>query len=116
MIEVREIKPEAWAGLAELFVGEFDSALPHAEFGRFLGVYEEGKLKAFVLAERVIQIGQICSVGDGKPEYVKALIDHLQEAYPPGISVATVASEPRFEKLYKSLGMERIPGSLWRRN
>lgn len=116
MIEVKEIKPEAWAGLAEFFHEEEAGDLPHGEFGTFLGVYEDDKLKGFVLAEKVILIGQICTVGNNKPEYVKALIDHLQKEYPPGITVASVASESRYERLYKSLGMQKMLGSFWRRN
>lgn len=90
--------------------------MPHPEFGTFFGAFEDGHLKGFVLAEKIFMVGQIFTVGDGKAEYAKALIDHLQAKYPPGISVATVASETRFEKLFKSLGMDRISGTLFRRN
>lgn len=117
MITVREIAPEAWAALKDIFRAECNSSLPHAKFAKFFGAYDEnGNLKAWVLAENVVVIGQLFTVGDGKTEYVQALISHLQEQHPPGISVATVASETRFERLFKSLGMERISGTLFRRN
>lgn len=122
----RSIPKEKWRtvtisgrSLATIFDEDFaGSDLP--EKGDIIGCYEDGKLVGFILAEPVLFIGQIFVTEEHRKEnggsIVKKLVRHVRDKVPDGLSVAAVASEPRFAALYKSFGMEKIAGTLFRRN
>lgn len=114
-MEVREIPYEAWEYLDDIFAEEFESNLPPKDHGTFYGVYEDGKLRGFILCENIVMVGQIYTIGDAKAGHAKALIEHVRSVIPADQSVGAVASEPRFEGLFRSLGMDKIDGVLYRR-
>jgi hypothetical protein len=117
MIEIRALKPSEWVVLIDTFEKEFDSDLPSPDHATIYGAFEDGKLAGFVLAEEVTFIGQI-HVKDPKNSATLArkMIRFLRERTPDNKSVATVASESRFEMLFRTLGMQKISGTLFRRN
>lgn len=108
---IKKIPPEAWGELEEIFDKECDgSALPPPAHSVIWGVYDEDKLKGFILVEDVAFIGQIFAL----PPYGKQLVSFVRERYGDQ-SVACVASEERFGRLFESLGMDEIKGTLYRR-
>jgi len=106
-----------WHTLEEIFDKEFDSDLPERENAEIFVINEAGKRKGFILAEDIKMIGQIYvypdfrNVGNTARDMVKFMVERYK-----GIPVGTLASEPRFESLYKRLGMQKIEGSLFRKN
>lgn len=117
MIEIRELSPDTWKHFEDIFREEFGSDLPPETHAQFFGIYDDDSFKGFILCEDVKFIGQIFmfDASDDGAKYARALISHVRHSISPDQSVATVASEPRFEKLFRSLGMQKIAGILFRR-
>lgn len=120
------ISPRLWKSLKigdqtieEVFESEFDSDLPDEKVSDLIGVYEEGELVGFVLAEKIEMVGLIYvepSRRNFSSQIARNLIRYLRDKIPDGVSVGAVASERRFEALYRSLGMQKIAGTFFRRN
>lgn len=117
MAEIRKLKPNEWVGLIDTFENVFDSDMPSPEHATIYGAFVDGKLAGFVLAEEVTFIGQIY-VKDSKKnaEIARSMVRFLREHTPDNKAVAAVASEPRFEMLFRTLGLQKIAGTLFRRN
>lgn len=116
---VKELKPEQWNRLKEIFEREFDSDLPKPENSRILACFEDGKMVGFVLAEQVLMIGQIYVVPPRREksgEIVRSLLSYIREKIAPRNVVGAVASEKRFEALYRAFGMQKIEGKFYRKN
>ncbi len=117
MHEVRKLSIDEWVPLIDVFETVFDSDMPNPKHGEIYGIFEEGKCVSFILLEDVKFIGQIWSrYPKNNTSYVKTLIRWVREKIPEKQTVAAVASEPRFEMLYRTLGMDKIAGTLFRRN
>lgn len=115
---IKTLPPRFWHQLETIFGDEFDSDLPEAENAEIFIATEGGKRIGFILAEDVKMIGQIYVYPEFRKESARhagQMVKFCQERF-KGKSVATLASEPRFEKLYRLLGMQKIPGTLFRKN
>lgn len=116
----KSIPASEWHKLKDIFADEFDSDLPDPKFAKIIGSYDNGKLVGFVLVERVAIIGQIFVAPEKREnnngKTVRSLLKSVREQLPEGASVGAVASEPRFELLFKSLGLQKIAGVFFRRN
>jgi hypothetical protein len=107
-----------WHQLEDIFDREFDSDLPEAQNAEIFMATDKGKRTGFILAEDIKMVGQIYVYPDFRKEsarYAGQMVRFCQERY-QGKSVATLASEPRFEKLYRLLGMQKIDGTVFRKN
>jgi hypothetical protein len=119
MILVKKLKPEQYGRLKGIFSDEFDSDLPEPQTSDIFAAFEDGKVVGFINCEIVRVIGQIWVEPDKRKdstEITMKLLREVRDRYEGKENVAAVASESRFEKLYKVLGMEKIPGTLFRRN
>lgn len=116
---ITKLPSRHWYQLKDIFDEEFDSDLPDVDSGAeiFISV-ENGKRTGFILAEPVIFIGQIYIYPEFREKNIASttlsLVKSVKERY-EGQSVATLASESRFEKLYKRLGLDKISGTLFRK-
>jgi hypothetical protein len=117
MAEIRKLRPIEYVPLVGVFDKVFDSDVAPPEHSDVYGVIEDGKIEAFVLAEQVIVIGQIWSRQPKKStSFIKTLIKFVREKIPSNQTVAAVASDPRYEMLYRTLGLEKVDGTFFRRN
>lgn len=119
MIVIRRLPADKYERLKRIFREEFDSDLPEPENSEIFVAIDDGKLAGFVLAEDIKMVGQIYAAPayrDRSLEVVMPLIREIRDNYEGNAVVGTLASEPRFGKLYASLGMEPIAGDFWRRN
>lgn len=115
----KELKPEQFGRLKKIFEDDFDSDLPQPENSQIVGVYDEGKLQGFILVETVQVIGQIWVAPEKRnnsSKIVQNMLNYIRAKVAPKSVVAAVASEPRFENLYKAFGMQKIEGKFFRKN
>ncbi|HEX8636657.1 MAG TPA: hypothetical protein VF692_01240, partial [Pyrinomonadaceae bacterium] len=81
---------------------------------------ERGRLKAFILTEKIIMVGQIYvrpgEADKNNGQTARNLVNYILKKMPAGISVGAVASEKRFEGLFRILRMQPITGKFFRRN
>jgi len=117
-MEVRKLEPKEWLQLKKIFSAEFDSDLPLPQNAEIYGIVEAGKVEAFILLEQVTICGQIYVNDENRhSNYAKSLLSFVRNKFSRERKpVAAVASEKRFELLYKSLGMFEVGGKLFRRN
>lgn len=116
-MEIKKLNAAQWAGLIDTFEAVFDSDLPNYEHGVIYGAFDNGKLLGFVLVEDVKVVGQIfVKEPKNNATVVKKMLRYIRETIPDKQAVAAVASEPRFEMLFRSLGLQKITGTLFRRN
>lgn len=114
---IKKIPPSQWHKIEKTFTDVFDSDMPDKKNGTFYGYYENGKLEAFVLTEKIIIVGQIYSYKDKNNGHaIKKLVDYITDLLPKGTSVGAVASETRFEGLFRLLKMQKITGTFFRRD
>lgn len=117
MAEIRKLEKQEWLALIPVFDKVFDSDMPDFDHGEIYGIFEDGKCVSFILIEDVKMVGQVWSRNPkNNSNYVKSLLKFVREKIPAKQSVAAVASEPRFEMLFRTLGMQKIEGTLFRRN
>jgi hypothetical protein len=119
MLLVKKLPPEKYSRLREIFDDEFESDLPEPHNSDIFVAYDGGKMVGFVLSERVQMLGQLYVVPEKRNntiEITKELLSSLREKYDGKEVVGAVASEPRFKKLYESLGMQKIFGDFYRKN
>jgi hypothetical protein len=119
MILVKKLKPEQYGRLKQVFNDVFDSDLPLPHNSDIFAAFEDGKVVGFILAEDVKMLGQIYVSPEKRSEGTEItmkLLKEVRERYEGKENVAAVASETRFEKLYRALKMEKISGTIFRRN
>jgi hypothetical protein len=116
---VKKLKAEDYPRLKRIFADEFDSDLPDPSNSEIFVSYEDGKLTGFVLAEKVVILGQIYTVPEKRnnsSKIVQSLLNFVRERYDGKQVVGAVASESRFENLYRAFGMQKIEGQFYRKN
>ncbi len=117
---IKLLPPRFWHQLEDIFQDEFDSDLPdvNSDAEIFMSA-NDGKRTGFILVEPVKMIGQIYIYPEFREQNVAKnageMVKFMQKRY-DGTPVGCVASEPRFEKLYRRLGMEKIDGVFYRKN
>lgn len=118
MTEVRELKPIEWAGVIPIFKKVFnDSDVPPPEHGKFIGVFEDGRLEAFLMLEEIVMIDQVWSrQSENSIKYLKRLVQFTRDSVPERQTVGTVFDGTRYEMLFRMLGFLKVPGILFRRN
>lgn len=106
--------------LKEILDKDFDSDLPDPRHADIYGSYDEkGKIEAFIITEKIVMIGQIWVRSDtsqNNGQKAKKLLSFIQQKMPLGISIGAVASEERFEGLFRLFRMHKIAGKFFRRN
>lgn len=117
-MEIRELEAREWLRLKGIFEREFDSDLPIPQNAKIFGCFEGEKMLGFILAENVVFIGQVYVIESERTSgAAKKMLSFVREKFSRERKpVAAVASEKRFEMLFKSLGMTEIGGKLFRRN
>ncbi len=116
---VKPLKPDQFGRLKKIFEEEFDSDLPLPENSEILVAYEDGKMQGFILVETVQVIGQIWVTPEKRNNssgIVQNMLKYIRAKIAPKSVVAAVASEKRFENLYKAFGMQPIEGKFFRKN
>lgn len=119
---IRKIPPKRWKReLEEIFAKEFDSDLPNPKYADIFGEYDhKGKLISFILKEKCVMVGQIYLTPElrkkNNGQRIRKLVNYIVDSIPDGCSIGAVASEKRFEGLFRLFGMQKIKGSLFRRN
>lgn len=122
MSNIVQIPASRWEkDLLDILETEFDSDLPDPKHATIYGSYDEtGRLESFIISERIIMIGQIYVRPDRREknngQIVKRLVKFIVDKLPEGISVGAVASEERFEGLFRLFRMTNIKGKFFRRN
>ena len=105
--------------LAPIYEKEFDSYLPDEKQAHIIASVENGKIEGFLTIERLIRVGLI-SVNPKlrntlkSAQVMKHLIKYAVESIPKGESVITIASDAKFESLFKRLGMREEEGKVFR--
>lgn len=120
-MSVTKLPSRHWTQLQSVFEDEFNSDLPNGSNAEIRIANDKGARKGFILTEQVKMVGQIYIYPDfrGRESMrtVMQLINSIKkDAKADKQSICTVASEKRFRRLYKSLGMEEIPGDIYRIN
>lgn len=116
MVEIRKLKPIERLQISDIFNEVFDSDMPPPPHSEFYGLFEDGRLEGFILAEQITIIGQIFIKNEkNNSNYARKLIRFVRDKAFPTQSVAALASETRFEMLYRTLGLQKIKGTLFRR-
>lgn len=110
MIEMLPV--ERWSELTEIFSREFDSALPNKGKAYILADVEDGEIKAFVVVEMLLRVGQVYSTSGSPRKLLKQVVDNM----PANTAVIAIASEPRYESLFKKFEMDKFEGTLYRRD
>ncbi len=115
-----ELPPAKFELLRGIFEGEFNSDPPDKDHARvFVCVDDDGEPVGFVHAEVAIILGQLYVVPSRRNSTLsitQSLLSFLRKRFDGKATVAAVASEPRFEKLFESYGMQKIPGTFHRKN
>lgn len=119
MIVVKKLKPEQYSRLTDIFREDFDSDVPLPQNSDIFAAFEDGKMVGFVLAEDIKMVGQIWTLPkyrNNSIEIVAPLIRTMRDEFDGKEVVGTIASEPRFGKLFENLGMQKIDGEFYRKN
>jgi len=119
MVIVRKLTPEQFDRLGGIFRTEFDSDPPLIKNSEIYGAFEDGKMVAFVLCEKIVMLGQIYVVPEKRnnsSRFVQKMLSFLRDRYDNREVVGAVASESRFENLFKAFGMQGIQGKFFRKN
>jgi hypothetical protein len=104
---------ERWGELTDIFAKEFDAEIPNIGKASIIAdVAEDGTIRSFLVAEHLMRVGLIHSE-NGK---TRGLVNWVLANMPRRVSVITIASEPRFEKLFERFGMRRVEGTVFRRD
>jgi hypothetical protein len=119
-MEIRELPPEHFEKLAPIFDAEFDSDAPLPGTNRIFVAYDDGgEPVGFVRAEQLVWVGQLYVVPERRnttTSIARSMVNFLKERFAGKCTVAAIASEPRFEKLFESFGFQKIEGTFHRRN
>lgn len=117
---VKKLKPEQYSRLAAIFDKEFSgSDLPETHNSEILVAYENSKMVGFILIEDIKMIGQIYVVPEKRNssiQVIQNLVKSVKERIAPKNVVGAVASETRFEALFKAFGLQKIDGKFFRKN
>lgn len=117
MIEINTIPKELYPELLPVFEREFDSDVPSLKYSKLLGAFDGQVLAGFLNLEWLLWFGQICIAPDYRGNGIARKLIHTAESQiPKGAGVITIASEERFERLYRRKGMFNVPGTIWRRD
>lgn len=114
---IQLLPPERWHELEAIFTDEWNAVLPDPNHDAIIVEEEDGELIGFCVIETLVRTGNFFVSekhrGNGT---VKRLIDFVRErAQASGRSFVAFADEPRYERLFKSLGMRPV-GTAWRRD
>lgn len=114
---IQLLPPERWPELEAIFADEWDACLPHPDHAAIVVETEDEELIGFCIIETLIRPGNFFVSprhrGNGT---VRRLIDYVrQRAASSERSFIALADEPRYEKLFKSLGMRPV-GTGWRKD
>lgn len=118
---IQKIPVSRWKELERIFRAEFDSDLPDPKFAEIIGEYDDlGRIKSFVVKEKIVMVGLIyvrpSERSKNNGQAAKKLVSYLVNSLPDGLSVGAVASETRFESLFRLFRMQKIAGAFFRRN
>jgi hypothetical protein len=117
---IKELDKEHFGKLEAIFNAEFDSDPPRPDHSKIFVAYDDdGDPVGFVHAEQIILLGQVYVVPEKRNSTIsvtKTMIDFLRSNFDGKANVAAVASEPRFEQLFKNYGMQMISGTFHRKN
>lgn len=107
--------------VADIFAKEFDSAVPQGTQGDIIAIVENGRIKAFVMAEQLIRAGLLWVA----PEYrntptamrlMRELVRFIYVNTPPNSSVITIDSTGEFGSIFRHLGMREVEGTVYRKD
>jgi hypothetical protein len=116
-VEIRKLQAHEWLPLIGVFDKTFGSDIGSPKHGTIVGVFEDGKIEAFLLMENIVMIDQVWSrTPKNNTRYIKSLIRWVRERVPETQTVATMSDGKRFEILFRLLGMQKIAGTFFRRN
>ena len=108
MIEL--LDPKEWHKLDSVFESEWDAAIPNPDHASILIEKDGDELIGFCVVETLVRPGMFYVApnhrGNGT---VRRLIQRVQRtAKNSNRSFIALADEPRFEKLFRSLGMRPV--------
>ena len=108
MIEL--LPPEEWHKLESVFEEAWGACLPNPEHAMIVVEMEDEELISLCLLETVVRVGNFYVApryrGNGK---IRRLIEYVRErAGRSGRSFVAFADQPRYEKLFQSLGMRPV--------
>lgn len=91
--------------------------LPDPEHAEIIGTFEDGKLQGFVVLEKAVFIWEFWSRDDKNNGTVaRKLVRWVREHIPRKQAVGAVANDSRFHMLFRTLGMDEVPGKIfWRK-
>jgi hypothetical protein len=115
MTEIRELKPTEWPMLTGVFDKVFKGAeMPSPDHAKIIGAFEDGKIQAFIVLENAVFIWE-CYSREKNGNVLRKLIRYVRDKTPAKQAVGAGADEPRLQMLFKTLGLEEMPGKLfWR--
>ena len=116
-MEIRRL--ENFDDLEQVFAEEFESDVPLPENTEIFGLFDGDELLSFVVAEKIILLGQLYVAPEHRKmalTIAKKMLNFLQSRYDGKEVVGAVASERRFEPLFEAYGMQRIDGTFHRKN
>lgn len=117
MLEIRKLRKSEWPMLTGVFDKVFDVDMPDANHADIVGAFEDGKLQGFVLLERAVFIAEFYTrPGQNNGLVARKLVSFVRETIPDKQAVGAVVQEPRFQMLFKTLGLSEIPGKIFWRN
>ncbi len=115
-MEVRKLKPAEWPQLTPIFDKVFDSEMPNPEHAEIVGCFDGERLEGFIVLERPVFIWEFYSRDEkNRGGVVRKMLKYVRDSIPGKQAVGAGADEPRIQMLFKTLGMDEMPGKLfWR--
>lgn len=115
MIEL--LDPKEWHKLDSIFESEFNSAIPDSQHASIIADVEDGELRGFIVVESLVWVGQIYIAPNHRGNgLTRKFIRHIEDKTRKACrSVITIASEPRFEKLFQRKKMRKVGCAVYRK-
>jgi hypothetical protein len=115
MIEL--LPPEEWHQLEAIFEAEWAACLPNPEHAMIVVERDGDELIGFCILETLIRPGNFyVSERHRNNGTVRRLVSYIESrARASGRSFVALADQPRYEKLFQSLGMRAV-GTAFRRD
>lgn len=102
--------------LTPIFGKVFDSEMPNPNHAEIVGCFDGERLEGFIVLERPVFIWEMYSRdAKNRGSVARRMIRWVRDSIPEKQAVGAGADDPRIQMLFKSLGMDEMPGKLfWR--
>lgn len=105
--------------LRDMLAREFKSDVPPAHQGQIFGIVEEGQVRATILAEHLIRVGQLWICPEDRKTVnglrnARNLIRDMIVTIPEGMSAIAIDDTGDYGGLLQKIGLRPVEGKIYR--